>query len=83
MGNIFDSFGQNLGAMSGLLGQQTTAATTNGYLSLGCTTSGNTVTYPGSFTIDYPVEKPPAVKKGPESALAWLNRRVEEMRVKL
>ena len=38
--------------------------------------------FPGSIVFA-PEEKLKPVKKGPESALAWLDRRVEEMRVKL
>ena len=80
MGNIFDLFGQNLNGMLGQFGQQTTTASTTGLF--GNLISSNTITYPGSFVIDTE-EKLKPVKKGPESALAWLDRRVEEMRVKL
>ncbi len=48
----------------------------------GCNVAADS-TSAATYTIDLGVPSTPQIASGPETALAWLDRRVEEMRVKL
>lgn len=89
MGNLFGGLASGLGGIFGQgqaqqFGQQQFTGCT---FTTDSSTAGSVTTSPYSFTISadaYNVFAPqPQIASGPETALAWLDRRVEEIRVKL
>ncbi len=77
---MLNNFGTGLGGLAGL-GQQATAALYNDQTY----TTSNTITIGGGPDVTYVTEpvKEDEQNSGPESALTWLDRRVNEIRVAL